>query len=449
MERWKNQEPGLTDKSREMGLSWLTVAVSCTLCMFNYGLVVGFGSRKEEYVDKKGDPKSLFYKARHFVANVPPEFRGTWNEGRHSPYMRIHFPDTESVIAGEAGDNIGRGARASFYIIDESAWLPRPELIDASLSETTNCRIDISTPRGLGNPFARKRFGGKISTFSFHWREDPRKDDAWYKKRCDFIDDPVIIAQEIDLDYSASLEGVLIPSAWVQSAIDAHVKLGLQPHGMRRAGLDVADEGKDKNAFCGRYGILVEFVDSWSGKDSDIYTTVLKTFALCDVLNFSEVVYDADGLGAGVRGDAKIVNEKRRLKVKFTPFHGSGSIVDPSGDPFKLDSDGRQRERGRTNEDFFSNAKAQAWWSLRRRFQVTHRAVKEGLAVHYDDIISISSGITHLSKLIAELSQPTYSQNNVGKIVVDKTPNGAKSPNYADSVMIAFSPQRKLGGYFL
>lgn len=270
MERWKNREPGLVDKSRELGMSWLTVCLAVTICLFHDGVIAGFGSRKEEYVDKKGDPKSLLWKGRQFITHLPEEFRGDWNERKHSPYMRIEFPRTQSVIAGESGDGIGRGARTSFYVVDESAFIPRPDLMDASLSQTTNCRIDVSTPRGMNNPFARKRFGGKINVFSFSWRDDPRKDEAWYQKMIHDIDDPVIIAQEIDLDYAASVEGILIPSAWVQSAVDAHVKLNIKPTGIRKAGLDIADEGADKNAFCGRHGILIEQIECWSGKGGDI-----------------------------------------------------------------------------------------------------------------------------------------------------------------------------------
>jgi phage terminase large subunit len=39
-----------------------------------------------------------------------------------------------------------------------------------------------------------------------------------------------------------------------------------------------------------------------------------------------------------------------------------------------------------------------------------------------------------------ELSQPTYTVNTVGKIVVDKAPEGTMSPNLADAVMICFQP---------
>lgn len=449
IERWRKQEPGITDKSREMGMSWLTVALASTLCLFNEGVTAGFGSRKEEYVDKKGDPKSLLYKVRNFVSYLPREFRGSWNERKNAPHMRVEFPDTKSIITGEAGDGIGRGDRASFYIVDESAWLPRPELVEASLSQTTNCRHDISTPRGMNNPFARKRFGGKISVFSFHWRDDPRKDDAWYAKKCNDIDDPVVIAQEIDMDYSASMEGIIIPSAWVAAALDAHIKLGIDPKGIRKAGFDVADEGSDKNALCGRYGILIEYLEQWSGKGSDTYDSTEKVHRLCNLLDYPTVDYDADGVGAGVRGDARKINEASKTKIKFNAFWGSGAVVDPEGNPFQNSNEVKDTEKGRTNEDFFGNAKAQGWWALRRRFQHTYRAVVEKLPYDPDDIISIPRTLQDYQKLMVELSQPIKKQNNVGKLIVDKKPDGMRSPNLADAVMIAFAPiKKKSVGFF-
>ena len=453
IDHWHDQKPGLIEKSRDMGLSWLFMATACALCLFNDGMTVGVGSRKEEYVDTKGDPKSLLYKARQFISLLPAEFRGTWDIRKHAPYMRIEFPDTSSVIAGEAGDGIGRGARASIYMLDESAWLPRPQLIDASLSNTTNCRIDLSTPHGMNNPFAKKRFSGNTDVFTFHWRDDPRKDDNWYQKMTHDLDDPIVVAQEIDLDYTASLEGVLIPAAWVNAAVDAHLRLGITPTGIRKAGLDIADEGIDKNAFCGRYGILIEYLEMWSGKGGDIYGTIEKVFNLCDLLDYPCVDYDADGLGAGARGDARVINLRRKndgqSQIIFEPFRGSGAVVNPEGDPFQHSGEEKDRKKGRTNEDFFQNAKSQAWWALRRRFQFTYRAVVEKLPFNPDDIISISSSITDFRKLLAELSQPTYSQNTIGKIVVDKIPDGGRSPNLADAVMIAFAPQKRIArGFF-
>lgn len=450
LERWKTRTPGICDKSREMGMSWLTVALSCSICLFKDGVNVGFGSRKEEYVDKIGEPKSLFQKAREFMLHIPREFRRGWELKKHAPHLRLIFPQTNSTISGEAGDGIGRGDRKSFYFVDEAAHIMRPQLVEASLSQTTNCRIDISTPCGMSNPFAKKRFNGKISVFTFHWRDDPRKDDAWYQKQCHDIDDPLVIAQEIDLDYSASIAGVLIPAKWVQAAVDAHLKLNFNPTGIRLAALDVADEGRDLNAVTVRRGILIEEARGWSGKDIDIYHTVVEACNFCDEHNCDYLRYDADGLGAGVRGDARVINEKRAVKIKFDPFRGSGSVANPTEEVFPPENNEKKDKMiSRLNEDFFQNAKAQAWWSLRRRFQLTYRAVIEGQQIDPDKLISISSNCVELSRLVIELSQPTYSQTETGKIIIDKSPEGSRSPNYADAVMIAFAPREKVSrGFF-
>jgi phage terminase large subunit len=439
VEHWRTSRPGITEKTRDMGMSWLTVGMASSLCLFNKGVFAGFGSRKEEYVDKIGSPKSLFDKARNFIGLLPVEFRGGWSPKQHAPHMRILFPETESAMTGEAGDGIGRGDRTSFYIVDESAFLERPYLVDASLSATTNCRQDISTPNGMANSFAERRHSGKIDVFTFHWRDDPRKDQAWYDKQVEELD-AVTIAQEIDINYSASVEGVLIPSAWVQAAIDAHIKLGIEPTGQRTGALDIADEGKDTNAFASRYGFLLEDIDEWSGKGDDIFGTVQKAFDFCDEQQLDHFRFDTDGLGAGARGDARVINESREAEgiptIVAVPFRGSGAVFDPEGEAVPGDN-GRP---SRLNKDFFTNHKAQGWWALRTRFLKTYRAVVMGMDYDPDEIISISSKMKKKDKLIVELSQPTYSKSGVGKILVDKKPDGTKSPNLADSAMIAYAP---------
>lgn len=235
--------------------------------------------------------------------------------------------------------------------------------------------------------------------------------------------------------YRQDSDDAVIPAKWIHSAIDAHIKLGIEPTGIRKAALDVADEGQDLLALCGRHGILVEHIVSWSGKGSDIYHSVVRAFHLCDEYGYNNLEYDADGLGAGVKGDARVINESRSSKIIVSPFRGSASVMNPT----------KQIVEGRKNEDFFSNLKAQSWWSLRERFKKTHRAVAENMEYNPDDIISISSKMPEYMKLITELSQPTYSLNNAGKIIVDKTPNGMKSPNLADAVMINFAPTKSKG----
>lgn len=447
---WQGSKDGLVPKSRDTGASWVAIALSCTLCLFYEGMAIGFGSRKEEYVDRLDSPKSLFYKARVFMANLPREFRGGWTREKHGAFMRLTFPEAGSVMTGEAGDNIGRGDRAALYFVDESAHLERPQLAEEALSATTNCRIDMSSVKGAANPFAVKAHKwSPDDIFIFHWRDDPRKDEAWYEN-LKLTKDPTVIAQEYDINYQASVAGVVIPAEWVQAAIDAHVKLGIEPSGKRQGGLDVADEGYDLNAFAGRYGVLLDYVEAWSGKGADIFSTVERAFGICDDQGYVEFAYDGDGLGAGVKGDARQINEGREKAIEVRKFQGSAAVVDPEGKIPQFDGDETRDKDERTNKDYFANAKAQAWWSLRMRFLRTYRAVVGGHPVSDpDELISISSKLPALSKLTLELSQPTYAENGSGKILINKQPDGAKSPNLADSVMIAFAPQEpKRLGFF-
>lgn len=440
VERWRGQENGMTEKTRDMGMSWCSIALACSLCNFHDGLALGFGSRKEEYVDKLGHPKSLFWKARFFMEQLPPEFRRGWQRS-NAPHMRIQFPATGSVMTGEAGDGIGRGDRASIYFVDEAAFLERPQLVEASLSATTNCRIDISTPNGTANPFYQKKTRyPRERIFTFHWRDDPRKDQAWYDKQVAELD-PVTVAQEIDINYSASVEGVVIPQEWVQAAINADVKLGIEITGASNGALDVADEGKDLNAFCINRGIKVLAVPSWSGKGSDIFNSVKRGFDLCEEYGLDGFRFDSDGLGAGVRGDARQLNSARdkRDRLRVEPWRGSGAVAHPDKPIPTADPTGRGGSRVRTNKDYFLNAKAQGWWNLRVRFQRTFRAVTEGIKYQPDDLIVLSEG---LGALYTELSQPTYTTTTAGKIMVDKAPDGMPSPNEADSVMIRMADRQ-------
>jgi hypothetical protein len=226
--------------------------------------------------------------------------------------------------------------------------------------------------------------------------------------------------------------------------MDAHRVLGVAPTGARRASLDVADTGKDLNAFIGIYGPVVETIEEWSGTGDDLFKTTQRTFGLCDAHGYSGFRYDADGLGAGVRGDARVINEGRTRRLDVEAFRGSGAVFDPEGEVEQAyarnERTGAEDLKRRINQDFFANAKAQAWWSLRTRFQRTYRWVVDREPSAFDDIISLPRDVTNVGKLVSELSQPTFKVSPVGKIVVDKTPDGAKSPNLADALMIRFAP---------
>lgn len=447
----QGQADGLVEKCRDMGATWVSCAFSVWLWLFYDGSSVGWGSRKEALVDKLGDPDSIFEKMRIIVNRLPREF---WPAGfrmkEHATFMRLINPENGASVTGEAGDDIGRGGRKLIYFKDESAHYERPEKIEAALGDTTRVQVDISSVNGLGNVFHRKReagvewaggapLPGKVNVFVMDWQDHPAKDQAWYEMRRSKAEEQGLLhkfAQEVDRDYSASVDGVIIPAAWIRSAIDAAVALGFEPSGSKVAGLDVADEGGDANALALRQGPCLLSAASWPMGDTGV--TTRRTVAELEGHGPVEVQYDSIGVGAGVKSEANRLAAEGLLRpgLSFVPWNaGEGpQFKDKHLEPDDPDTP--------LNGDFYANLKAQAWWQLRRRFERTHRAVTEGIRYDPAGLISIPGALPELRRLQKELGQPTIARTSSSlKLIVDKSPPGTRSPNLADAVVQAYWPK--------
>lgn len=186
----------------------------------------------------------------------------------------------------------------NFTVVHNSAHLERPELIDAALSQTTNCRVDVSTPNGVGNPFYKKRHGGKIPVFVFDWHDDPRKDEAWYERQKAKLD-PVVLAQEVDRRYEGSVANAFIPGDLVQAAMD-RARNEVVASGGLRFGLDVARFGDDQCVLTARRGRLLIKQTRW-GK-TDLMSTAGRAKAEIEAYQEKpeQIAVDVIGLGAGV-----------------------------------------------------------------------------------------------------------------------------------------------------
>ncbi len=452
-----SEENGLAEKSRDMGATWLCAALSVWLWLFKDGVSIGWGSRKEMYVDTLGDPDSIFEKMRMIIDYLP---RWLWPQGFNQKdnlsYMKIINPENGATITGEAGDNIGRGGRKTIYFKDESAQYVHPESIEAALGDNTNCQIDISTVHGTNTVFHRRRQAGEIwdntkkmakgivRIFILDWRDHPAKDEEWYNNRRARAEREGLLslfAQEVDRDASAAVEGVLIPSLWVKATIDAQKKLPKLKwmEGTRNAALDVADGGKDKNAIGIRKGSILRSVSEW-GFVEDTGITANKAVTICKVRKVTDLQYDCIGVGAGVKAETNRLKREGLIKTKLdiTPWNAAKGPLFPEGRVVPRDKETPK------NKDFFSNMKAQAGWKLRSRFEKTYKAVTQSKKHPVEELISIPSTLPNLHQLVDELSQPTYTTNGVGKIVINKTPEGAKSPNLYDCVAMAFWPVQKI-----
>lgn len=453
-----DKQHGLIEKSRDMGATWLCGAFSVWMWLFLEGSSVGWGSRKEQLVDRIGDMDSIFEKIRNLIMNLPVELLPLgFNDREHLSHMKILNPENGASITGEAGDNIGRGGRKSIYFKDESAHYERPEKIEAALADNTNVQIDISSVNGLGNVFHRRREAGvewepnkKIEkgitrVFVMDWRDHPGKDQAWYdERRKKAMNDGLlhIFAQEVDRDYSAAIDGIIIPAHWVKSAIDAHIDLQFDDSGGYCAGLDVADEGGDRNALAVRKGVILKSIEAWGERDTGV--TTRKTVNGCKSFSPIDIQYDSIGVGAGVKAEAnRLLDEKLMPKtMNFYAWAASAKVLNPEGRVIERD------KNSPLNQDFYANLKAQAWWQLRRRFEKTYRALQkldgdpdqQDFTYEAHELISLPSNLPNLQTLVKELSQPTITQGSSLKLVVDKAPEGTKSPNMADAVVMCYWP---------
>jgi len=395
--KWLAREDWLAEKSRDMGVSWLCVAFAVWMFLFKQGTVVGFGSRKEEYVDRLGDPKSLFWKVRQFIELLPVEFRPKgWDLKTCAPFMRIQNPENGSAIIGEAGDNIGRGNRTSIYFKDESAFYERPETIDAALSQTSNCKGDVSTPNGAGNPFYRKRKGGKVEVFTFNWRDDPRKGPEWYAKQVRELD-PVVLAQEVDINYEASVTDAFIPGDLVDAA-QQNGPADVEPMGPKQWGLDVARFGDDKSVLTKRQGRVVSEQQAWQGIDTMQLAARIWDMAKAEAPD--QIAVDVIGVGAGVVD--RLVEFARGSAVQIVGVNSSIRVDDGTN----------------------YNVRAKIW--------------ENGRAWLKDGPVSLPNDPT----VKAELCALKYLYRNGLRLIESKDDakkRGIKSPDFADSLMLTFA----------
>lgn len=395
VQRWLSREDGVVEKSRDAGVSWLTVAIAAWMMLFKQGTVVGFGSRKESYVDQIGNPASLFWKVREFINLLPAEFQPDgWDPSKHAPFMKIQNPDNGSFITGEAGDNIGRGNRTSIYFIDEAAFLEHPEAADAALSQTSNCRIYVSTPNGAGNPFFRRAHDGKTKKFIFDWRDDPRKDEAWYEKQRQTLD-PVVLAQEVDRSYTASVANAFIPGE-VASAAARKGPADIMAYGPVMMGIDVARFGDDKTCFTFRQGRVCLRQIVFSGMDVVDVAGRAKDEIRAQLGDIAQIAVDTIGIGAGV---ADILRRDY------------GDMVVDVNSALRM-SDGQNY-----------NLRAKMWRDMREW-------LKAGASIPNDN------------ELVTDLTALQYSYKG-GELLLeskqDAKKRGIKSPDRADSLALTFA----------
>lgn len=427
-------EEGLVEKSRDVGATYMTGGFAIHRWLFEPGFKTTFGSLTVDEVDKKDNPDSIFAKLRIMLRRMPLELMPKgfkWQT--HDNYLRIFNPETEAIISGDGGEDMGRSGRSSLFVLDEAAHVPHAETVEAALSGNTDCVVWVSSVKGMGNLFAKKRHSllKPHQIFRLHWRDDPRKTEEWAAAKKASLSTPATWASEYDIDYSASVEGICIPALWVESAKRLlSLEKRLRPSNVAVLGLDVG-AGKAKSVAIPRRGAVVMPPKSRTAPDTtDTAHWGLEVARLNGAIQLN---FDAPGVGAGV-SSTLMKNPKPGLTVVAV-----NTGLPPSQ---RLWPDGRR------SEEMFGNSKAEIWWLTRTALQRTHEHVSflegkaDGLEHPLTDLLALPSGDPDSNALCLQLSLVKWGTNERGKIVIEKKEalarRGIASPDYADALVLTY-----------
>lgn len=237
----------------------------------------------------------------------------------------------------------------------------------------------------------------------------------------------------------------VIKRSWIMAAIDAHIKLDIDILGAKELGFDVADSGKDLCSQTYRHGIVALWAEHWKAGEDELLKSCTRVYRKAVEFG-AHVNYDSIGVGALAGSKFKELNEESKNDITFAKFIAGGKVINPKKYYVKA---GKEKI---TNEEFFSNLKAQAWWLVADRFRNTYNAVVNGEKFDTEDLISISSDIPNLQNLIFELSTPRRDFAKDGRVKVESKEDLAKrdidSPNDADSFIMAYAPAKRRKSFF-
>lgn len=239
--------------------------------------------------------------------------------------------------------------------------------------------------------------------------------------------------------FNDHVENAIIPAEWFDAAIDAHIKLGFEPRGVKVVAHDPSDKGPDLKGLCYRHGSVILEARDKDGLDINEGCDWALDYAI-DV-QADVFIWDADGLGAGLR--RQVLKAIEGKKMQHVEFRGGKGVDDPKKtyQPVR----GHSNARAKSNQDTFKNRRAQRYWALRDLFHNTYLAVEKGKYIDPDEMISLSSSITNMAALRAEVCRVPRRPNGAGLIQIMSKEEMATqkppiaSPNIADALMMSLT----------
>ena len=201
---------GIVDKPRDVGATFTVMTWILKKFLFNE-FSARVGSRKEDYVDKKGEQDTLFYKLDFNLERLPEWLLPDGWNGESRTSMLVKHPRLSNNISGEsANPNFGRGGRKALTVFDEHAFWEYARSSWESAGESTNFRLSMSTPpeTGRDSHFYKLLTGtmGRVEKFEFDWTDVPKRDQKWMQTQRETKSEEEL-AREVLKSYEGTLEG--------------------------------------------------------------------------------------------------------------------------------------------------------------------------------------------------------------------------------------------------
>jgi len=272
-----------------------------------------------------------------------------------------------------------------------------------------------------------------------NWRDNPWHGELEQERQWDFEN---LSRAEYDHiwegAFNDSVENPLILAEWFDACVDAHIKIGFEPVGMRMASHDPSDIGPDSKGYSFRHGSV--FLDVQEMIEGDVNEGCDWATGLAIQHNADAFTWDCDGLGVTLNRQVNQAFEGKHTKI--TQFKGSEGVDHPDSVFEPADQEKGEIQGQKTNKESLKNKRAQYYADLRAKVYRTWQMVNKKAIFEPDKLISFSSDIKALSTLRSELCRMPVKPNGNGLFELYtkeqmKQKFKFKSPNLADSVMMS------------
>ena len=236
--------------------------------------------------------------------------------------------------------------------------------------------------------------------------------------------------------FNDDIENALINSEWFDACIDAHVKLGMKPTGVKRVVHDPSDLGNDPKAVLVRSGHII--TDIIQRTDLDVNEGSDWAVGLAINENADIYEWDVGGMGVALKRDVNTALDGKHIKPH--QFNGASSVDHP--DAIYEPSEAEISSRQMTWKEVCKNLRAQCYLKVRARIFRTYQAVEKGVMTDPDLLISFDSKCKNLTTLRAELCRMPIKPNTGGlfEMYTKKEMREKfklRSPNCADVLMMS------------